>query len=295
LGQMEVAALPPPSPAGRRHSPLKRGRTSTNRRPAAPYASRPSHRGPRTFAQPEAAAAAAHDSDPTAAAATTAALPVEKKEEDRTDGQSNRKKIRFIKHLEGRYVTKANAAAFEHMTDFFAALQEYPNLIRKLIIEMRRQTCAHANRGQFDRVREYMESRLDGGRDDGFQQIKDEVAKHAAMPDTEQEAMLVRACEDEFGEDWCANFVPAFLKSRARAAGMLKAREGFDCPVCLGVITKGRKGRIVRMRELGCHDKMCHSCWSKMKPDETTGVKHCPLCRKPSPTAHPFTVPGVIG
>ena len=33
-----------------------------------------------------------------------------------------------------------------------------------------------------------------------------------------------RACEDEFGEDWCANFVPAFLKSRARAAGKLKAR-----------------------------------------------------------------------
>ena len=33
------------SPARRRHSPRKRGRQSTNRRPAAPYASRPSHRG----------------------------------------------------------------------------------------------------------------------------------------------------------------------------------------------------------------------------------------------------------
>ena len=111
---------------------------------------------------------------------------------DPTDGQSSRKKIHFIKHLEGRYVTKANAAAFEQMGDFFAALQEYPNLIRKLIIEMRRQKCARANRGQFGRVREYIESRLYGGRDDGFQQIKDEVAKHAAMPDTEQEAMCAR-------------------------------------------------------------------------------------------------------
>jgi len=213
----------------------------------------------------------------------------------RPTGSPIGKKIHFIKHLEGRYVTKANAAAFEQMGDFFAALQEYPNLIRKLIIEMRRQKCARANRGQFDRVREYIESRLYGGRDDGFQQIKDEVAKHAAMPDTEQEAMLVRACEDEYGEDWCATFVPAFLKSRARAAGMLEAREGFDCPGCLGVIIKGRKGRIVRMRELECRDKMCDSCWSKLKPDETTGVTHCPLCRKRSPTAHAFTVPGVIG
>ena len=58
-------------------------------------------------------------------------------------------------------MTKANAAAIEQMGDFFAALQECPNLIRKLIIEMRRQKCARAaNRGQFDRVREYTESRL---------------------------------------------------------------------------------------------------------------------------------------
>ena len=77
---------------------------------------------------------------------------------------------------------------------------------------------------------------------------------------------MVRACEDEFGEDWCANFVPAFLKSRARAAGKLKAREGCDCPVCLGVITKGRKGMIVRMRELECRDKCAAHAASLTQP-----------------------------
>ena len=45
---------------------------------------------------------------------------------------------------------------------------------------------------------------------------------------------------------------------------------------------------------LCCPRRMCESCWSKLEPDETTGVTHCPLCRKPSPTAHPFAVPGVI-
>jgi hypothetical protein len=80
---------------------------------------------------------------------------------------------------------------------------------------------------------------------------------------------LIRACEDEFGEDWCANFVPAFLKSRARAAGKLEAREGCDCPVCLGVITRGRKGKIVRMRELECHDKCASHAASLTQPPHT--------------------------
>ena len=106
-----------------------------------------------------------------------------------TDVRPNQKKIRFIKHLEGRYMTKANAAAFEQMGKFFAKLRKYPKLIPKIIIELRRLKCRGASRAQFDRVREYVEPRLYGGLNDGFQQIKDEVAKHAALPDTEQEAM----------------------------------------------------------------------------------------------------------
>ena len=189
-----LAALPP-SPTGRGHGPRKRGRTTANRRPAVLSASRPSHRRSCHFAQPEAAAIAAQDSsDPTAAAATTAAPPVEKVGAHSTDVQPNRKKIRFIKHLEGRYMTKANAAAFEQMGEFFAALRKHPKLIPKIIIELRRLKCRGASRAQFDRVREYVEPRLYGGLNDGFQQIKDEVAKHAAMQDTEQEAMCARPC-----------------------------------------------------------------------------------------------------
>ena len=184
-----LAALPP-SPTGRGHGPRKRGRTTANRRPAVLSASRPSHRRSCHFAQPEAAAIAAQDSsDPTAAAATTAAPPVEKVDAHSTDVRPNQKKIRFIKHLEGRYMTKANAAAFKQMGKFFAALQKYPKLIPKIIIELRRLKCRGASRAQFDRVREYVEPRLYGGLSDGFQQIKDEVSKHAALPDTEQEAM----------------------------------------------------------------------------------------------------------
>ena len=77
---------------------------------------------------------------------------------------------------------------------------------------------------------------------------------------------MIRACEDKFGEDWCANFVPAFLKSRARRAGILEAREGFDCPGCLGVVTKGRQGMIVRMRELECRDKCAAHAASRTQP-----------------------------
>ena len=42
--------------------------------------------------------------------------------------------------------------------------------------------------------------------------------------------------------------------------------EGFDCPGCLGVITKGSKGRIVRMRELECHDKCASHAASLTQP-----------------------------
>ena len=64
-----------------------------------------------------------------------------------------------------------------------------------------------------------------------------------------------KAAAEKYGPEWCAIFVPAFIKQKARSLNLLGKREGVDCPICLGVLAMGAKGDRVKMRRLQCGDK----------------------------------------
>ena len=69
-------------------------------------------------------------------------------------------------------------------------------MIRQIEVHFRRFKCKRANRGQFDRVRQYIVSRLTDGLSDHFKRLRLEVAKNGAKSDEEQQAMYApRAAE----------------------------------------------------------------------------------------------------